>query len=152
VAAGTPSELKARIGDQRVDVVAVDSAGVDTLAALLGARFDITVTPARRMVSIPAPDEIVDLTAVADLVRTSGVAVDEVALRRPTLDDAFLALTGQPAETQAADDSMAMGGAMTATATRPSLTSPTMTSSRHARTAASATCGRPPCSSGGACA
>jgi len=107
VAAGTPSELKARIGDQRVDVVAVDSAGVDTLAALLGARFDITVTPARRMVSIPAPDEIVDLTAVADLVRTSGVAVDEVALRRPTLDDAFMALTGQPAETQAADDSMA---------------------------------------------
>ncbi len=48
------------------------------------------------MVSVPAPDEIADLGAVADAVRASGVPVDEIALRRPTLDDAFLALTGQP--------------------------------------------------------
>jgi ABC-2 type transport system ATP-binding protein len=30
-------------------------------------------------------------------VRAAGIAVDEIALRRPTLDDAFLALTGHPA-------------------------------------------------------
>ena len=36
-----------------------------------------------------------DLAAVAEAVRASGVPVDEIALRRPTLDDAFLALTGQ---------------------------------------------------------
>lgn len=96
VAAGTPSELKARIGEQRVDVVAVDKVGLDELARVLGARFDVTVTPGRRMVSVPAPDETADLVVVAEVVRSSGVAVDEVALRRPTLDDAFLALTGQP--------------------------------------------------------
>jgi ABC-2 type transport system ATP-binding protein len=96
VAAGTPSELKARIGDQRVDVVAVDGRGLDELAAVLGDRFEVSVARERRTVSVPAPDEISDLTAVADAVRASGVRVDEIALRRPTLDDAFLALTGLP--------------------------------------------------------
>jgi daunorubicin resistance ABC transporter ATP-binding subunit len=106
VAAGTPSELKARIGEQRVDVVAVDRVGLDELARVLGARFDVTVTPGRRMVSVPAPDETADLAVVAEVVRSSGVAVDEVALRRPTLDDAFLALTGQEPDVGADDESM----------------------------------------------
>jgi hypothetical protein len=41
-------------------------------------------------------------------VRSSGIPIDEIALRRPTLDDAFLALTGQPPTTSApADDTPA---------------------------------------------
>ena len=48
------------------------------------------------MVSIPAPDDVNDLAKVASAVRDLHVEVDEIALRRPTLDDAFLALTGQP--------------------------------------------------------
>jgi ABC-2 type transport system ATP-binding protein len=96
VAAGTPSDLKARIGDQRVDVVAVDGQGLDELVMALDSRFDLSVARERRTVSVPAPDEIDDLAAVAAAVRASGIQVDEIALRRPTLDDAFLALTGQP--------------------------------------------------------
>jgi daunorubicin resistance ABC transporter ATP-binding subunit len=107
VAAGSPSVLKARIGDQRVDVVAVDNEGLGRLTELLGARFEVTVTAGRRMVSVPAPDEVTDLAAVAEVVRTSGVAVDEVALRRPTLDDAFMALTGQPANESQPGERMA---------------------------------------------
>jgi ABC-2 type transport system ATP-binding protein len=101
VAAGTPTQLKARIGEQRVDVVAVDAAGLDELVALLGRRFDISVSRERRMVSVPAPNDIADLVAVTDVVRGDGLDLDEIALRRPTLDDAFLALTGQPASTAA---------------------------------------------------
>jgi daunorubicin resistance ABC transporter ATP-binding subunit len=95
VASGTPSELKSRIGQQRVDVVAVDTAGLDALATGLGSRFDISVSRDQRLVSIPAPREADDLLAVTAAVRDIDVAVDEVALRRPTLDDAFLTLTGQ---------------------------------------------------------
>jgi daunorubicin resistance ABC transporter ATP-binding subunit len=95
VAAGTPSELKARIGDQRVDVIAVDSRGLDELHAALGGQFSVSVSREKRTVSIPAPDEIADLQTIAAAVRASGVRFDEIALRRPTLDDAFLALTGQ---------------------------------------------------------
>jgi daunorubicin resistance ABC transporter ATP-binding subunit len=96
VAAGTPSDLKARIGDQRVDVVAVDATGLEALAQALSGQFRIDVARERRTVSVPAPDEIDDLSAVAAAVRATGIPIDEIALRRPTLDDAFLALTGQP--------------------------------------------------------
>jgi ABC-2 type transport system ATP-binding protein len=101
VAAGTPSDLKARIGDQRVDVVAADSRGLDGLIDALSGRFDLTISRERRRVSVPAPDEIDDLAIVAAAVRSSGIPIDEIALRRPTLDDAFLALTGQPADSDA---------------------------------------------------
>ncbi|MGH9171012.1 MAG: ATP-binding cassette domain-containing protein [Acidimicrobiales bacterium] len=94
VANGTPAQLKAQIGDQRVDVVAVDAAGYDALVARLGCQFDVTASPERRKLSIPAPGEAADLRAVTEVVLASGVPIDEVALRRPTLDDAFLALTG----------------------------------------------------------
>jgi daunorubicin resistance ABC transporter ATP-binding subunit len=96
VASGTPTELKSRIGEQRVDVVAVDTAALDRLVAALDGSFAISVAQESRTVSIPAPDEIADLARIASAVRASGVSIDEVALRRPTLDDAFLALTGQP--------------------------------------------------------
>jgi daunorubicin resistance ABC transporter ATP-binding subunit len=97
VASGTPSELKARIGDQRVDIVTVDAADIGPLVVALDPHFDLEVDRAKRMVSVPAPDSTVDLDAVTSSVRASGIAVDEIALRRPTLDDAFLSLTGQPA-------------------------------------------------------
>jgi ABC-2 type transport system ATP-binding protein len=108
VAAGTPSELKARIGDQRVDVVAADSQGLDGLVAALSGQFELSIIRERRTVSVSAPDEIDDLASVAAAVRASGIPIDEIALRRPTLDDAFLALTGQPPATDApAADSLA---------------------------------------------
>jgi len=46
----------------------------------------------------PGPGETEDLARVAAAVRDSGIAVDEIALRRPTLDDAFLELTGHGVE------------------------------------------------------
>ncbi len=104
VAAGTPSDLKALIGDQRVDVVAVDGRGLQALVDTLSGPFDVSVSRERRTVSVPAPHELDDLAAVAASVRASGIAVDEIALRRPTLDDAFLALTGQPPTPDAPPD------------------------------------------------
>jgi daunorubicin resistance ABC transporter ATP-binding subunit len=100
-AAGTPNDLKARIGAQRVDVVATDVAGLDRLIAGLSSRFELTIARDQRLLSIPAPDDVNDLAVVASAVHAIDVEVDEIALRRPTLDDAFLALTGQSPETLA---------------------------------------------------
>ncbi|HEX4435320.1 MAG TPA: ATP-binding cassette domain-containing protein [Solirubrobacteraceae bacterium] len=105
IAAGTPAQLKAQVGEQRVDVVAADSAALDELVALLDGEFQTTVAREQRTVSVPAPNEAADLARVAGVVRDSRIAVDELALRRPTLDDAFLALTGKPAS--ATDDDRA---------------------------------------------
>ncbi len=95
-ASGTPAELKNQIGEQRVDVTTVDAAGFAELREALVTRFTLTDAPERRRLSVPAPRAAEDLAAVTAVVRDSGVSVDEIALRRPTLDDAFLALTGQP--------------------------------------------------------
>jgi ABC-2 type transport system ATP-binding protein len=103
VATGTPTDLKSLIGDQRVDVVAVDARSLEDLTAALDSRFEVILSREKRTISIPAPDEVGDLTAVAEAVRATGIAVDEIALRRPTLDDAFLALTGQGIPTDARD-------------------------------------------------
>jgi ABC-2 type transport system ATP-binding protein len=99
VAAGTPTQLKAQIGDLRVDVVAADTPALEQVRAALEGRFALTVSEDRRTISIPAPGELNDLHAVAGVLARAGVPVDEVALRRPTLDDAFLALTGSSAFT-----------------------------------------------------
>jgi len=93
VATGTPTDLKSRIGEQRVDVVAVDTAALDQLVAALDGAFELQVLRERRSVSIPAPGGSADLAHIAAALRATGVPLDEVALRRPTLDDAFLALT-----------------------------------------------------------
>jgi ABC-2 type transport system ATP-binding protein len=103
-AAGTANELKARIGAQRVDVIAADLAGMETLMSVLSSRFDLTPSPEQRMVSIPAPDNVEDLARVAAALKEIDVEIDEIALRRPTLDDAFLAFTGQPATTNDQND------------------------------------------------
>jgi ABC-type multidrug transport system ATPase subunit len=100
VAAGTPSDLKAQIGDYRVDVVATDNAGLERLIGALDGFFAMTVSRDRRLISIPAPREAIDLTAVSTAVGAARVPVTEVALRRPTLDDAFLTLTGRPPSTE----------------------------------------------------
>jgi ABC-2 type transport system ATP-binding protein len=97
VAAGTPAELKSQVGQQRVDVVAADAEAFATLRDRLWEHFEITPVTEQRMISIAAPGEVADLERVALAVRDVGVPVDEVALRRPTLDDAFLALTGHTA-------------------------------------------------------
>ncbi|MBV9820295.1 MAG: ATP-binding cassette domain-containing protein [Solirubrobacterales bacterium] len=94
VAAGSPAQLKAQVGEQRVDVIAADAVEFERLRGLLGQHFAITPLEEVRTVSVAAPEEAADLERVARAVRAGGIAVDEIALRRPTLDDAFLALTG----------------------------------------------------------
>jgi ABC-2 type transport system ATP-binding protein len=101
VAAGTPAQLKAQVGEQRVDIIAADSAAFTELCDMLWERFEVTPVPEQRTISIPAPRETADLAVIAGVVDESRISVDEVALRRPTLDDAFLALTGHTAHEQA---------------------------------------------------
>jgi ABC-2 type transport system ATP-binding protein len=97
VASGTPAQLKAQVGAQRVDVIAADGAEFERLGVLLGDRFEISTSAEQRTISVAAPEEAEDLARVAAAVAEADVAVDEIALRRPTLDDAFLALTGHMA-------------------------------------------------------
>jgi ABC-2 type transport system ATP-binding protein len=95
VAAGTPSELKARVGERRVHVALPDADALQDAAALF-ARLEPELDVRARRLTLPAPGGAGDLRAALDALEEAGVAVEEVALSRPTLDDAFFALTGEP--------------------------------------------------------
>ena len=108
IAKGTPSELKALVGDQRVDVVAIDSHGFEQLEReLSGQGLELHLQPEQRRISVPAPHEVADLNRVAAVVGATRIPVDEIALRRPTLDDAFISLTGHPVEAAPAEEEVA---------------------------------------------
>jgi ABC-2 type transport system ATP-binding protein len=103
IAAGTPAALKADLGGDRLDVVLHDAADLDpaaaTLARVAGAAAE--TDPDARRISAPVTDPVGALTDAAHALRESGVAVEDIALRRPTLDEVFLHLTGhRAAETE----------------------------------------------------
>ncbi|WP_406095578.1 ATP-binding cassette domain-containing protein [Streptomyces sp. NBC_01013] len=91
-AEGTADELKARVGGDRIDVVVRDGAQLDRAAALLagGAVTD----PHRRLIGAPARDRMATLSRTVRVLEEAGIEAEDIALRRPTLDEVFLSLTG----------------------------------------------------------
>ncbi|MFD7707504.1 ATP-binding cassette domain-containing protein [Streptomyces sp. NPDC059785] len=95
VADGTADELKARTGGDRIDVVLRDGGLLDAAAALPPfAGRDVTVDAGRRLLSVPVTDRMAALTEVVRALADAGIEAADVALRRPTLDEVFLRLTG----------------------------------------------------------
>ncbi|ALV50581.1 daunorubicin resistance protein DrrA family ABC transporter ATP-binding protein [Streptomyces althioticus] len=96
VADGTVDQLKTATGGDRIDVVLRDAGQLETVAGLLPAPRDaVTVDADRRLLSAPVSDRMAALTAVVQALREAGVEAEDVALRRPTLDEVFLHLTGR---------------------------------------------------------
>ncbi|MFC8595474.1 ATP-binding cassette domain-containing protein [Streptomyces atroolivaceus] len=92
IAEGTADQLKATVGGDRVDVVVRDPGRLGEAAALLGE--GVSVDTDRRLVGAPAPDRMRALTRTVRLLEEAGIEAEDVAVRRPTLDEVFLALTG----------------------------------------------------------
>ena len=100
IAQGTPAELKSRVG---ADVIEMRTADVSTLqraASVVSALgFGQAGTdPASRRCWLVASGGSKLLPAVVRALDDAGVAVDEIGVRRPTLDEVFLALTGHSAQ------------------------------------------------------
>jgi ABC-2 type transport system ATP-binding protein len=108
IAAGTPDELKDRAGRDVIEVrprAAGDLPAVeDTLASVAAETPRCDLDTSR--VSVAADGGADQLTIVVRLLDERGIAVDDVGLRRPSLDEVFLTLTGRgvtPATTDEAD-------------------------------------------------
>ncbi len=93
VASGTGDELKSRLGRDVVDVRVADEADLERAAAALGP--EATIDRATAHIALPVTEGADELIAAVQALGAANVAVDDVALRRPTLDDVFLALTGR---------------------------------------------------------
>jgi ABC-2 type transport system ATP-binding protein len=95
IATGTAAELKARAGNQVVDVLLADQDAVAARASLAArlAAGDVHVDEASRRLTIVARDGLGTLLAAAQQLEADGIGVADITLRQPSLDEAFLVLT-----------------------------------------------------------
>ena len=97
-AAGTPAELKRRIGGKVIEVHVRYHLDVARVAGVLGRldHGDVRVDDATRQVSVSVEGDGPVLMNALCAVEDAGVEVEDVALRQPKLDEVFLTLTGHP--------------------------------------------------------
>ncbi|MEV5511077.1 ATP-binding cassette domain-containing protein [Streptomyces orinoci] len=106
LAYGTSDELKARVGNERVELVlpeGEDLTGAGLVMASEG-QGDVSIEEQARKLIVPVSDGARSLGGIIRRLDELGVPFDDIALRRPTLDDVFIALTGRSAETDEATE------------------------------------------------
>ncbi|MGW4940923.1 ATP-binding cassette domain-containing protein [Actinoplanes sp. NPDC004185] len=104
IASGTPTELKALIGN-RLDVVVTDPAALSRTASLLSAMIgtEAAIDEAARKVTLPIGSGTLTLTEIVRALDQADVEAEDVSLGRPSLDDVFLRLTDRSAQAGPAD-------------------------------------------------
>jgi ABC-2 type transport system ATP-binding protein len=107
IAHGTADELKSQIGGERIEIVLADEAQREAASRVLGeaGRGDIQVGDNGRDLNVPVDDGQQALLRVLRGFEEQKIEVLDIGLRRPTLDDVFLALTGHAAEDPAETES-----------------------------------------------
>ena len=103
IARGTSDVLKDQVGGDRLEVVVTDPAQLDAAAQTLGPVSQGEVTIDREAAKVIAPVVGGSLTLVEGVraLDAANIGIADVVLRRPTLDDVFLTLTGHAAEESA---------------------------------------------------
>ncbi|MCW2865839.1 MAG: daunorubicin/doxorubicin resistance transporter ATP-binding protein DrrA [Marmoricola sp.] len=106
LAEGTADQLKAQVGGERVHVTLSDAGQLGRAEELLTpmAVGPVVREPERRSLLVPVTGGAAQLAQALRLLDAEGVALDDVGLRRPTLDDVFLTLTGSSQPTDTPED------------------------------------------------
>jgi ABC-2 type transport system ATP-binding protein len=100
IAEGTADQLKSQVGGERLEVTVSDPARlVDAVGVLAPVAVgEASIQAHRRSLTVPISGGTAVLVEALRRLDAAGIAVDDVGVRRPTLDDVFLTLTGRPAE------------------------------------------------------
>ena len=102
IAEGTSDQLKADLGGDRIDVVVRDAGQLAGVAGLLaeisGDAADVETDPDTRRASAPVADRMTALNRLVRSLHDHGVEAEDVSVRRPTLDEVFMHLTGDKKE------------------------------------------------------
>jgi ABC-2 type transport system ATP-binding protein len=98
IAAGTSDQLKDRVGGERVEVHLCNADAGDAAARALAPMSDEQPQTEGTLVRVAVSQRAGSIVEAVRRLDEAGVAVDDVAVRRPTLDDVFLALTGHVAD------------------------------------------------------
>ncbi|MCB8902769.1 MULTISPECIES: ATP-binding cassette domain-containing protein [unclassified Streptomyces] len=111
IARGTSDQLKAQTGGERVEVVVHESGMIGDARDVL-ARYgiegighgEVSVEDHTRKLTVPVAGGAKLLAEVIRDLDAVGVEIDDIGLRRPTLDDVFISLTGHAAEREAEEN------------------------------------------------
>ncbi|HEY2767003.1 MAG TPA: ATP-binding cassette domain-containing protein [Solirubrobacteraceae bacterium] len=98
IAEGTSDQLKDRLGGERLEVRLEDGADPELAVDALGAMSDEPPAAQDGLVRLSVRERRGAIVEAVRRLSEAGVGVDDLSLRRPTLDDVFLALTGHAAE------------------------------------------------------
>ena len=98
IARGTADQLKSQVGGERIEVVVHEARELAAAAERVGPGGSATVEEHTRRITIAADGGAAQLVDVVSRLGEAGIRIDDIALRRPTLDDVFLTLTGHVAE------------------------------------------------------
>jgi ABC-2 type transport system ATP-binding protein len=106
IARGTSDQLKAQTGGERVEVVVHDPEHIAAAREILAGfgKGETTVTEHTRKLTVPVAGGAKLLAEVIRDLDAQGIEIDDIALRRPTLDDVFISLTGHLAEAAEQDE------------------------------------------------
>ncbi|MGV9860545.1 ATP-binding cassette domain-containing protein [Gordonia sp. NPDC003425] len=99
IADGTADELKRSVGASTLQLTPVDHALTPRVAeiveSILGEQVTLSPEAARVTATLHHPDRVPDVLIT---LRDNGIAIDEINVQKPSLDEVFLTLTGKPAE------------------------------------------------------
>ena len=100
IARGDARSLKRQVGGDQLLIVPVHAADLGRAAAVVERVLGVpaTVDAGTRRVTAPAESGAAAIASVATELVTAGIAVEDLGIHQPTLDDVFLTLTGTPAE------------------------------------------------------
>jgi ABC-2 type transport system ATP-binding protein len=104
IANGTSDELKDRIGGERLEVRLTDEASLDRALAALAPLTDEAPYSDEGVVKLTVRGRSGTIVEAVRRLDEAGVGVDDLGLRRPTLDDVFLSLTGRVAQEPGTED------------------------------------------------
>jgi ABC-2 type transport system ATP-binding protein len=106
IAAGTADQLKAQVGGERIEVAVATDEDLDQARRVMAeiSTGEMRVEQHTRTISAPVSGGAKDLMAALRGLDREGIEVLDVGLRRPTLDDVFLTLTGHTAEGAGSQD------------------------------------------------
>ena len=98
IASGTPNELKSRSGRDVIEIHPARQEDLAAVAAIVQSVIDHDVHVEQESLEVTAAiDDAAQFAAIVRAVTDSGIDLDDIAKRRPTLDEVFLGMTGQPA-------------------------------------------------------
>jgi ABC-2 type transport system ATP-binding protein len=94
VAEGTPDELKTQLGSDWLELVLADPADVPRVLQLAEPLADGEIRVSDVRISVPVKDRTRALVVMANSLHEAKIEPEDITLRRPTLDEVFLQLTG----------------------------------------------------------